>query len=615
MMEKYENLGLVGEGSYGMVMKCRHKETSQLVAIKKFIETENDKMVKKIAMREIRMLKQLRHENLINLLEVFRRKKRLHLVFEFVDHTALDEIEKLPGGVDELQVKKIMWQVLKGIEFCHQHNVVHRDVKPENILISRRGVVKICDFGFARAIAPPGEAYTDYVATRWYRSPELLVGDTNYGRAVDVWAIGCLFAEMLTSEALFQGESDIDQLYMITKCFGSLIARHKEIFSRNPLFIGMRLPEPREIMPIERRYPRLSPAAMDIIKWSLRLDPSDRPTCTQLLKHELFQRNGWSDKFVMELRTKIMHEIEDNPLVKSLGVTIYGSVYDMQNEITKEKTDNSTTQLSNGAEPFTKGAEDSSVKKKKKPKLHREKTNTNSLLYPDGSIPKAINQIPSTLSIAATGHSPYEHSILKIKSPSKPVTPAGPTKGIPSLEIHHHHPPSLEPYSSQLYHHHGHQGGPSHPLEMPHQPGTPSQSKHSSPRGSLVDGHKPTLSRIRDMNILSQSNTSIGATPLTGIAQDFIGERRYGASPLSSSRPPPVKKQMPNTGMIGLPQLPAPDTSPSSRLPSFTLPSSYSQLHGHSSSMHNPVDSTGARSNFISSQIEVQTYTAICFNQ
>jgi cyclin-dependent kinase-like len=230
--------------------------------------------------------------------------------------------------------------------------VVHRDVKPENILISRRGVVKICDFGFARAIAPPGEAYTDYVATRWYRSPELLVGDTNYGRAVDVWAIGCLFAEMLTSEALFQGESDIDQLYMITKCFGSLIARHKEIFSRNPLFIGMRLPEPREIMPIERRYPRLSPAAMDIIKvscmytnhlcyyntiqWSLRLDPSDRPTCTQLLKHELFQRNGWSDKFVMELRTKIMHEIEDNPLVKSLGVTIYGSVYDMQNEITKE---------------------------------------------------------------------------------------------------------------------------------------------------------------------------------------------------------------------------------------------------------------------------------------
>jgi hypothetical protein len=121
------------------------------------------------------------------------------------------------------------------------------------------------------------------------------------------------------------------------------------------------------------------------------------------------------------------------------------------------------------------------------------------------------------------------------------------------------------------------------------------------------------------MNILSQSNTSIGATPLTGIAQDFIGERRYlyhagmhlyrrytryGASPLSSSRPPPVKKQMPNTGMIGLPQLPAPDTSPSSRLPSFTLPSSYSQLHGHSSSMHNPVDSTGARSNFISSQIE-----------
>lgn len=122
-MEKYENLGMIGEGSYGMVMKCRHKETKQLVAIKKFLETEDDKMVKKIALREVRMLKQVRHENLVNLIEVFRRKKRLYLVFEFVDHTALDDLERYPTGAEEGFVKKIMFQVLKGVEFCHTKNV------------------------------------------------------------------------------------------------------------------------------------------------------------------------------------------------------------------------------------------------------------------------------------------------------------------------------------------------------------------------------------------------------------------------------------------------------------------------------------------------------------
>ena len=168
-------------------------------------------------------LQQLRHDHLVNLIEVFRRKKRLYLVFEFVDHTVLDELEKCPNGLDENTVRRILWQVLKGTEFCHLHNasyhlhifcriltfidkeslslelprevfllcfivmmcvfqIIHRDIKPENILVSKSGIVKLCDFGFARTLAQPGETYTDYVATRWYRAPELLVGDTKYGR-------------------------------------------------------------------------------------------------------------------------------------------------------------------------------------------------------------------------------------------------------------------------------------------------------------------------------------------------------------------------------------------------------------------------------------------------
>ncbi|KAL5017828.1 hypothetical protein ScPMuIL_003550 [Solemya velum] len=318
-MEKYENMGLVGEGSYGMVLKCKHKETGQLVAIKKFLESEDDKMVKKIALREVKMLKSLRHDHLVNLIEVFRRKKRLYLVFEFVDHTVLDELEKCPNGLDENTVRKISWQVLKGIEFCHLHNIIHRDIKPENILVSKASVVKLCDFGFARTLAQPGESYTDYVATRWYRAPELLVGDTKYGKAVDIWAVGCLLSEMLTGEPLFPGDSDIDQLYHIVKVFGNLTPRHREVFLRNPLFVGMRLPEVREVIPLEKKFNKISAQLLNLMKLCLRLDPDDRPTCSELVKHEFFVKDGFVSKFAHDIKAKIHRDQQGNPLLKSLS--------------------------------------------------------------------------------------------------------------------------------------------------------------------------------------------------------------------------------------------------------------------------------------------------------
>ncbi|XP_075259549.1 uncharacterized protein LOC142351427 isoform X2 [Convolutriloba macropyga] len=320
-MDKYDNLGMVGEGSYGAVMKCRHKETNQLVAIKKFLESEDDKVVKKIAMREIKMLRQLQHDHLVNLLEVFRRKKRLYLVFEFVDHTVLDDLERNPHGLDETRCKKVLWQVLKGTEFCHSHNIIHRDIKPENILVSRSQVVKLCDFGFARTLAAPGEIYTDYVATRWYRAPELLVGDTTYGKAVDIWAIGCLLAEMLTGDPLFPGDSDIDQLHLIMKCFGPLHSKYKEIFMQNPLFSGVRLPEVKHMEPLEKKIPRANkyPNSLDFMKVSMRLDAMDRPSCTQLLRHPLFTSDGFGEDFGRELRKKIDKEKTDsNNLYKIL---------------------------------------------------------------------------------------------------------------------------------------------------------------------------------------------------------------------------------------------------------------------------------------------------------
>ncbi|MBN3309447.1 CDKL2 protein, partial [Amia calva] len=318
-MDKYESLGLVGEGSYGLVMKCRNKESGRIVAVKKFLESEEDKTVKKIAMREIKMLKQLRHDNLVNLLEVCKKKRRWYLVFEFVDRTVLDDLEQYPSGLDPSRARRYLFQILRAIAFCHHHSIIHRDIKPENVLVSQHGIIKLCDFGFARTMAAPGEVYTDYVATRWYRAPELLVGDTNYGKAVDVWAIGCLFVEMLTGQPLFPGDSDIDQLYHIMRCFGNLTPRHQELFYKNPLFAGVRLPEIKEKEPLERRYAKLSPVTLDLIKKCLQIDPDRRPACAELLDHEYFIKDGFTERFTQELNSRIQKDLRENPPLPKLS--------------------------------------------------------------------------------------------------------------------------------------------------------------------------------------------------------------------------------------------------------------------------------------------------------
>ncbi|XP_039566411.1 cyclin-dependent kinase-like 2 [Passer montanus] len=320
-MDKYQVLGLVGEGSYGMVTKCRNRESGQVVAVKKFLESDDDAAVRKIALREIKLLKQLRHENLVNLLDVCKRKKRWYLVFEFVDHTVLNDLEDSPNGLDCDRVRKYLFQILRAIAFCHSHNIIHRDIKPENILVSQSGVVKLCDFGFARPLATSGEVYTDYVATRWYRAPELLVGDSKYGRPVDVWAVGALITEMLTGEALFPGDSDIDQLYHITKCLGNLIPRQQELFYKNPLFAGMKLPEVKELESLEKRYPKLPRDALDLAKECLQIDPDKRPSCAELLQGEFFNRDGFAERFTQELKQMIQKDARDHQFQKKSKIS------------------------------------------------------------------------------------------------------------------------------------------------------------------------------------------------------------------------------------------------------------------------------------------------------
>uniref|UniRef100_A0A673SWP7 Cyclin dependent kinase like 4 n=1 Tax=Suricata suricatta TaxID=37032 RepID=A0A673SWP7_SURSU len=271
-MEKYEKLAKIGEGSYGVVFKCRNKTSGQVVAIKKFVESEDDPVVKKIALREICMLKQLKHPNLVNLIEVFRRKRKMHLVFEYCDHTLLNELERNPKGAE-------LWRRTSFLNFLI-------DVKPENILITKQGIIKICDFGFARILIP-GDAYTDYVATRWYRAPELLVGDTQYGSSVDIWATGCVFAELLTGQPLWPGKSDVDQLYLIIRTLGKLIPRHQSIFKSNQFFHGISIPEPEDMVNLLSLGCVVTCVAT-LFKGCLKMNPDDRLTCAQLLESPYF---------------------------------------------------------------------------------------------------------------------------------------------------------------------------------------------------------------------------------------------------------------------------------------------------------------------------------------
>ncbi|XP_039193407.1 cyclin-dependent kinase-like 3 isoform X6 [Crotalus tigris] len=314
-MEMYEILGKVGEGSYGTVMKCKHKETGHIVAIKIFYE-KPEKSVNKIAMREIKFLKQFRHENLVNLIEVFRQKKKIHLVFEFIDHTILDELQHYSHGLDSRRLKRYLYQILRAIDYLHSNNVIHRDIKPENILVSQTGITKLCDFGFARTLAAPGDIYTDYVATRWYRAPELVLRDTTYGKPVDIWALGCMIIEMATGNPYLPSSSDLDLLHKIVTKVGNLTPHFQSIFIRSPVFSGMVLPEVQHSKTARKKYPKLSALLADMVHACLQMDPADRISSADLLQHEYFTRDGFVEKFLPELKSKLLQEAKLNYLSK-----------------------------------------------------------------------------------------------------------------------------------------------------------------------------------------------------------------------------------------------------------------------------------------------------------
>ena len=290
MQNKYEVLGVVGEGAYGIVYKCKNKETGKYVAIKKFKEVE-DELVKKTMKRELKMLQRLHHPNVVEFQDAFRRKGNLFLVFEFVDKNLLELLQEHPNGLDQNLIRHLIYQLCKSIKYLHDQNIIHRDIKPENLLITDKMESKLCDFGFARLVSETNEKLTDYVATRWYRAPELLLSQGNYGKEVDYWAIGCIMGELVDGNPLFPGENELDQLHCIQKVLGNLTDKQEEMFYSNPLFNGKNLLNISKPETLEKRYlGKFSKKAISFMKGLLALDPKKRLNGNTVFKHAYFEK-------------------------------------------------------------------------------------------------------------------------------------------------------------------------------------------------------------------------------------------------------------------------------------------------------------------------------------
>nr|CAD7438224.1 unnamed protein product [Timema bartmani] len=220
-MEQYCKIEKIGEGTYGVVYKAIDNTNGNTVALKKIrLETEAEG-VPSTAIREISLLRELDHPNIVKLLEVVPCDKKLYMVFEYLLLDLKKFLDMNRTLLPTSLVKSYTFQLLSAISFCHAHKVLHRDLKPQNLLIDHTGYIKLADFGLARGFGIPVRTYTHEVVTLWYRAPEILLGAKFYTTSVDIWSLGCIFAEMMTKRALFPGDSEIDQLFRIFRTLGT----------------------------------------------------------------------------------------------------------------------------------------------------------------------------------------------------------------------------------------------------------------------------------------------------------------------------------------------------------------------------------------------------------
>lgn len=287
--EDYDRICTIGRGSYGVVYKVRKKTSRELAAIKRVKINSGingvEDGIPSSSLREIAALKNLNHPNILRLLEVIHTGTSLYLVFEYLDKDLKKALDETSCGLPEKVAKSYMCQLLKAIAFCHSKRILHRDLKLQNLLVSKDGTVKLADFGLSRSMAMPLRVYTKEVVTLWYRAPELLLGSEYYGPAVDMWSLGAIFYEMSTKRVLFPGDSEIGQLF---KIFSVLGTPDKLVWSEIT-----RLPFYNKSFPVWHRKDlkvlmNTNEVASDLLERILVYDPLKRISAQDAAKHHYF---------------------------------------------------------------------------------------------------------------------------------------------------------------------------------------------------------------------------------------------------------------------------------------------------------------------------------------
>ncbi|KAG0696327.1 kinase-like domain-containing protein [Suillus ampliporus] len=287
-MDRYAKIEKVG--TYGVVYKARDVTTNQIVALKKIRLEAEDEGVPSTAIREISLLKELKDDNIVRLLDIVHAEQKLYLVFEFLDVDLKRYMENANSSGTPISigiVKRFTHQLNAGLLYCHSHRILHRDLKPQNLLIDKKNNLKLADFGLARAFGIPMRTYTHEVVTLWYRAPEVLLGSRHYSTAIDMWSVGCIFAEMvMRGSPLFPGDSEIDQIFKIFRILGT---------PNEETWPGVtQLPDYKDTFPrwskqeLKSVVPNLDEQGLDLLAHTLTYDTAKRISAKRALNHPYF---------------------------------------------------------------------------------------------------------------------------------------------------------------------------------------------------------------------------------------------------------------------------------------------------------------------------------------
>lgn len=301
----YNKIAQVGEGTFGKVYKAEYinpasNAKSEIVALKKILMDNEKEGFPITAIREIMILKRLNHKNILRLIEIVtskaseknKYKGNVYLVFEYMEHD-ISGLTNLKVSFPIPAIKCILFQILQGVKYLHMNNIIHRDIKSANILLNSKGEIKVGDFGLARIINPNPNSirkYTNRVVTLWYRAPELLFGSTNYSTPIDVWAIGCVFSELMTSVPLFKGLKEAEQVEKIFEKLGSPTEENWPGVTALPFFnqLNPRVKYPNHFRDFFKDNNKVEDVAFDLLKSMLRLNPNKRISIDDALNHEYF---------------------------------------------------------------------------------------------------------------------------------------------------------------------------------------------------------------------------------------------------------------------------------------------------------------------------------------